>query len=148
MPDRFEMNDTARTATRLGRVVQVAYAGLTLTAGDVDFYAFQAGAAGVYQVLAPGTVVQVLDSRGRVMAQGYGSAAVSASRNASFTVFVQSPGATSVSDYGLTIAAAPSAPKRVPSRRVPFGRLNLPRQTAPTAPSAVAWRAVSRHPSA
>lgn len=151
LPDVFEQNDTARTATRLGRVTRQIYYGLTLTTGDVDFHAFQAAVAGVYHVSAPGTIVQIYNNRGRVVAQGNGAASVSATRNASFTVLIQAPSAAPVAGYNMTIAAATQAPARVPpgraplppARRPPFGRMPPLRQTAPMLASA-AWESALR----
>lgn len=145
-PDRFELNNSLKTATRLGRIVQASYAGLTLPAADVDFFSFQANAAGIYQVSASGAVVQVLNARGRVVAQGNGAVNVSATRNASFTVRVQAPGATSVSDYTLSINAVP-AQRRTPPGRLAFGRLQPARQVAPGL-AAAAWSSALRNASA
>lgn len=152
LPDRFELNNSSKTATRLGRVTQATYAGLTLPAADVDFFAFQAGAAGVYQVSASGAVVQILNARGKVVAQGSGSAAVSATRNASFTVRVQAPGTESVSSYTLNIAATPAAQRRSVAARFALARQGLARQglarqEAPALASA-AWSVALRNASA
>lgn len=146
-PDRFELNNSSKTATRLGRLTQASYAGLTLPAADVDFFAFQAGVAGIYQVSASGAVVQVLNARGKVVAQGNGSAAVSATRNASFTVRVQAPGAESVSSYTLNIAAIPAAQRRSIAGRFALARQGMARQEAPAFASA-AWASALRNASA
>lgn len=110
--DRFEPNNSTAQAVRLGRVSSTSVAGLTLTTGDVDYFTFQARTAGVYQVSAPGTVIQLLNNRGRVVAQGSGAVKTSAPRNASFFVKVQSANGATVSSYSLTIDKAVAAPRR------------------------------------
>ena len=149
LPDRFENNNSSGSATRLGRVTQATYSGLTLTSGDVDFYSFQPGAAGVVQVSAAGTTIQVLNPRGRVIAQGNGSVGVSVPRNASVLVMVRASGSSAVASYNLSISS--TSPGR---RRMPFAR-SLARQVAAPAPDAAyripagpAWRSVLRTASA
>jgi len=121
LPDRFELNNSIQSATRLGRVVQTSLVGLTLPSADVDFYSFQVGAQGVVQVSASGASIQVLNNRGRVVAQGTDAVNVSAARNASLVVRVQATSTSGLADYTLTVAQA------APARRQPafFGR-NLP----------------------
>ena len=66
-PDRFEPNNTPATATWLGRITRDTISGVNLATGsDVDYYKFQAGSSGVYQVTAQGVVVQILN-----MAEGF-----------------------------------------------------------------------------
>jgi hypothetical protein len=122
-PDRFELNNSISTATRIGRVTQVSIPGLTLPAGDVDFFSFQAGAQGVVQVSAAGAIIQVLNNRGRVVAQGTDSVGVSAARNAALVVRLQAVGTSSVADSTLSISQAASA------RRTGFGRPTFGRPT-------------------
>ncbi len=110
--DRFESNNTTSRATKLGKTVSTTIASLTLTTGDVDYYSFQAGAAGVYQVSAPGTVVQILNGRGRVVAQGSGSARTNAPRNSSLIVRIQSSDGSSVASYSLSISKSATTVRR------------------------------------
>ncbi|AMV39006.1 Matrixin [Planctomyces sp. SH-PL62] len=137
-PDRFELNNSIGTATRLGRVVQAKIGGLTLPAADVDFFSFQSGGMGVYQVSAGGANIQILNNRGRVVAQGTNSVNVSATRNASFVVRVQAAAPVGVADYTLSIGqAAPVRRGPALPRRPIFGR-NLARQGAAAPPALLA----------
>ena len=137
--DRFEPNDTTARAVRLGKVVSTTIAGLTLTTGDVDYFTFQAGTAGVYQVSAPGTVVQLLNNRGRVVAQGSGTVKTSLPRNASVFVKVQSTNGASVPNYSLTVGKVVVANTRA---RRPFRQEAVAVQTPHAA--AYAWASALR----
>jgi hypothetical protein len=110
-PDRFESNDTAKTATRLGIVNQIRVSGLSLhTATDVDFYTFRAARSGTFTVTAPGQSLVVLDTAGRVLARGVGSVSFNSARAGSiYNVAVGSANGSAVADYTLTIAAQPRA---------------------------------------
>ncbi len=144
-PDRFELNNSIGSATRIGRIAQASFPGLTLPAGDVDFFSFQVGAQGVVQVSAAGATIQVLNNRGRVVAQGTDSVGVSAARNAALVVRLQAVGTSSVADYTLSIAqAAPSRQPacrgpgfRQPAFRFPVFRRPFARQDAPPRPHAL-----------
>src|SRR5262249_13645035 len=76
-PDRFETNDTAATATNLGKVSSISQTGLTPhAAGDVDYYTFVAGGKGTFTVsITPtqggGTLsLTVLNASQAVLASG------------------------------------------------------------------------------
>ena len=112
-PDRYESNDTFNTATRLGRFSQGAVNGVNLNTGaDLDYYSFQAASAGVLEVAAAGTWIQVLNSRGAVLGQGSGVVDVSAARNATLVVRVQSADAAPLASYSLSISPKPTASRQ------------------------------------
>lgn len=129
VPDRYESNNTFGTATKLGRFNQGAVYGVSLnTAADVDYYSFQTAAAGVLEVAAAGTWVQVVNTRGGVLAQGNGVVSVSSARNATLIVRVQSANSAPLASYTMSITPKPTAPKqagvvkvggRTPSRPAP-----------------------------
>ncbi len=130
-PDRYESNDTLGTATRFGKVNQGVVTGVTLhTASDVDYYTFQAGSAGTFQIIANGATVQVLNTRGKVVAQGVNGVNVNASRNSWLVVRVQSSNAKPLPSYGLSIALQPPAQRKVVSRVAPPPRFPV-RKVAP-----------------
>lgn len=105
-PDRFESNDNAAAATWLGRTTQVTIADVNLaTAADLDFYRFQPGAGGVYEVSASGVRIQVYTPRGRLVANGVDQLRWRAPRaGAGYLVVVSAPGSVPVSTYSLSIA--------------------------------------------
>jgi len=112
-PDRYESNNTFGTATRLGKFSQGAVSGVSLNTGaDVDYYSFQTAAAGIVEITAAGTWIQVLNSRGGVLAQGTGVVDVSAARNTTLTVRVQSANWSPLASYSMSIAPKPAGSKQ------------------------------------
>ena len=62
-------NTSPQTAMRLGRVTQASLANLTFNSpSTVEFFDFQSSVSGPYQLNAPGTLIQVFNARGRLMA--------------------------------------------------------------------------------
>ena len=112
-PDRYESNNTFGTATKLGKFNQGAVYGVSLnTAADLDYYSFQTAAAGVLEIAAAGTWVQVLNTRGGVLAQGNSVVQVSAARNATLIVRVQSANSAPLASYTMSITPKPTAQKQ------------------------------------
>ncbi|MDG3003485.1 matrixin family metalloprotease [Paludisphaera mucosa] len=142
--DRFELNNSSASATKLGRLAQGLLTGLTLPTADVDFFSFQAGAAGVYQVSAGRSYIQVLNSRGRVLAQGTGAVNVSATRNASFVIRTQAPGSTGIADYTLAINPVASGKRRLVLGKSLAHQETIAKPEAFQVRAAPAWAAAMR----
>ncbi|MGC8640945.1 MAG: matrixin family metalloprotease [Isosphaeraceae bacterium] len=104
-PDRFEPNNTPATATALGRITQDTVSGVNLATGsDVDYFAFQTGTGGVYQVSAQGVIIQAYTSRGRLITQGGNHLTLRAARKGmSYLVKIMPPSNAPVSSYTLSI---------------------------------------------
>src|SRR5271157_1832649 len=99
-------NTSPQTATRLGRVIQTTLPNLSFNSGmTVEYFDFQSGAAGAYQLNAPGASIQVFNARGRLIAQGTNQVNVSNSRVGTAFYFKLRP-ATSppVTSYSLSIS--------------------------------------------
>jgi hypothetical protein len=76
-PDRFEPNNTAATATNLGKVSSVSQAGLTLSSTtDLDYYSFVSASKGTFMVSITPTQgsgmlsLSVLNAQQTVLASG------------------------------------------------------------------------------
>jgi hypothetical protein len=110
-PDRFEPNGTATSATWLGRVTQDTIGGINLTSGlDVDYFKFQTGTTGTYVVSAPGTLIQIYNSRGRFVAGGANVVNLPRARAGTpFLVRIAPPSFQPVAGYSLSIT-----PRSVP----------------------------------
>lgn len=104
-PDRFEPNSAPGTATRLGRIATATVSGLNFTSGsDLDYFIFQTGATGAYQVSAPGAVIQVFTARGRLLAGGANQVSLPAVRvGTSFLLRTSPPSPAAVPGYTLSI---------------------------------------------
>jgi hypothetical protein len=71
LPNPPATNTSPQTASRLGRIVQTTIPGLVFSSSfSALYFSFQSGWTGAYRVSAPGVVIQVLNSRGRLVAQG------------------------------------------------------------------------------
>ena len=80
-PDRFEPNNSAASATRLGRVKQATLSGINLSSGtDLDYFQFQTSRAGSYQISAPGVMIQAFNSRGKLLSGGVNSLTLPSAR--------------------------------------------------------------------
>jgi hypothetical protein len=108
-PDRFEPNNSSATATWLGRVTQGSVSGVDLNnALDVDFYKYQSGSPGSYQISAPGTLIQVYSARGRYLAGGANLVNLPAARaGAAYLIRVSPPSFAAVAGYSLSIGPRP-----------------------------------------
>jgi predicted Zn-dependent protease len=154
-PDRLEPNDAPNAASRLGRVAQGTVSNLSLnTASDVDVFTFQAAATGILQISATGTTLLVYNARGKLLAHGEDSVNVSAARNASLIVKLQSPDGSPVESYSLSITPRAPASRqfavrrafpRIMARSFPRAAVRLARQTTDApgpevlAAAAAAW---------
>ena len=99
-------NTSPQTASRLGRVTQTTLSNLGFASGSsVEYFDFQSGAAGAYQITAAGASIQVFNARGRLIAHGTNQVNVSNSR-AGTAFFVKVRPATSppVTTYSLSIS--------------------------------------------
>jgi hypothetical protein len=116
-PDRLEPNNTATTATWLGRVTRETVGGINLTSGlDVDYFRFQTGSTGAYVVDAPGTLIQVYNARGRFVAGGANLVSLPGARSrTAFLIRIAPPSFQAVAGYTLSIAnkSLPSATRKI-----------------------------------
>ncbi|MHC5544992.1 hypothetical protein ACYOEI_42695, partial [Singulisphaera rosea] len=81
-----------------------------------DRYVFVAMRAGIYQIVSPGTTIQILDSFGRTVGGGSGLSLFRAPRaRGLFTIVVNSTNSNPVDDYDLTIT---SMARRVGQRQL------------------------------
>lgn len=119
LPDRFEPNNDLAHATDLGPLAQVLVVGLTLDSVlDTDTFQFRAARGGSYAVAAPGTIVRVLDSRGRLVAEGAGATAFRATRAGSRFFLMVSPASPAPeAGYFLGVAVTPRTLVRGARRR-------------------------------
>jgi len=119
-PDRFEPNGAPGTATRLGRIATATVSGLNFTSvSDLDYFIFQTGATGAYQVSAPGALIQVFTARGKLLVGGANQVSLSAVRvGTSFLLRTSPPSAAAVPGYTLSInhASALRAGRKTPRR--------------------------------
>jgi hypothetical protein len=117
LPDRFEPNDTRATATWLGRVTQTTVSGLTFNSGyDVDFFMVRTGWTGAYRVTAPGTVIQVLNSRGKLITTGVNQVTLPSYRAGTYLYVRTSPaGGAAMANYSVTVGLVLH---RLPARKL------------------------------
>lgn len=114
-PDRYESNDTAASATNLGKVSSVNQGSLTLhTATDVDFYTFTVAKKGTYRLtITPSQGSGLLNlaafnSQQTVLTSGQfqnGSVALTLTLNAGQPYYLKATSGTgSLLAYSLTVA--------------------------------------------
>ena len=108
-PDRFEPNNSAIMATWLGRVSRATLGGVNLNTGaDLDYYKFQLGSTGSYQINAPGTLIQVSNARGHYVAGGLNLVNLPSARaGTTFYVRIAPPAFATVAGYSLSIGPRP-----------------------------------------
>ncbi len=105
-PPPSATNTSPQTATRLGQVTQTTLPNLSFSSGlTVEYFDFQSGAAGAYQLNAPGASIQVFNARGRLIAQGTNQVNVSNSRaGTAFYLKVRPATSPPVKSYSLSIS--------------------------------------------
>lgn len=105
-PPPSATNTSPQTAARLGRITQTTLPDLSFNSGlTVEYFDFQSGAAGAYQVNAPGASIQVFNARGRLVAQGTSQVNVSNSRaGTAFYLKVRPATSPPVASYNLSIS--------------------------------------------
>ena len=96
------------------------------TGADLDYYSFQTASAGVVEVAAAGTWIQVLNTRGGVLAQGNSVVNVSAARNATLIVRVQSANGSPLASYSMSITPKPPASRQTGAVRIGGRPLHMP----------------------
>jgi len=99
-------NTSPQTATRLGLVTQMTLSNLGFTSGStVEYFDFQSGAAGAYQLNAEGASIQVFNARGRLIARGTNQVNVSNPRaGTAFYLKVRAATSPPVTSYSLSIS--------------------------------------------
>ena len=105
IPDRFEPNNSAASATRLGRVKQATLGGINLSSGtDLDYFQFQTTRAGSYQINAPGVVIQAFNSRGKLLGGGVNGLTLPSARAGTvYRLRISTPTTSAVPAYSITI---------------------------------------------
>ncbi len=114
-------NTSPQTAIRLGWVTQTSLANLTFSSeSTIEYFDFQSSTAGMYQLSAPGALIQVFNSRGRLIAHGANQVSVPNARaGASFFLKVRPATNPPVSTYTLSIGlrTLPSSAHKLARRR-------------------------------
>ncbi len=135
LADRYEPNNTIGQATPLGSITQAQVEHLTLqTAGEVDFFQFQAAKAGLYRATASGMTLRIYDSYGRQFGEATGTVLFRVTRaGQKFSLSVSSASGTTAADYSLTVgvqqaAYTRSVPRKAPSGPVRFHSVSGPAQ--------------------
>lgn len=132
-PDRFEPNNTASQAGRLGSVSQSLNMGLSLNAStDVDFFQFQNARTSTYLIAARWCKVQVLDRSGRIVASGVDQVQIP-SMKLGTTLYVRISAATTgvVPDYALAISSVSAASLGIGSGRAASAATAIPTAQGP-----------------
>lgn len=106
LPDRFEPDNSFATARGLGRITRAVVSGVNLnTAFDVDYFRYQTGLTGAYQVLAPGTLIRIYNTRGRYVAGGADQVNLPSARvGTSFVIRIAARNVSPVESYSVMIA--------------------------------------------
>jgi hypothetical protein len=104
-------NTSPQTATNLGWVTQTTVTGLSFRSASVtEYFNYQNGFSGAYQVSVTGVFIQVLNSRGRVVAQGINRVNLPAARMGTmFHLKLRSAVGAAIPGYTLTIGLKPTA---------------------------------------
>jgi hypothetical protein len=99
-------NISPQTASRLGRVTQTTLANLGFNSGlTVEYFDFQSGEAGAYQINAAGASIQVFNARGRLIARGTNQVNVSHARaGTGFYLKLRPATSPPVTSYSLSIS--------------------------------------------
>ncbi len=110
LPNPPATNTSPQTASRLGRVVQTTIPGLVFSSSfSALYFNFQSGWTGAYRVSAPGVLIQVLNGRGRLVAQGANQVNLPFARvGASYQVKVLAAGKAEASGTVLSIGLKPA----------------------------------------
>ncbi|MGC8643543.1 MAG: matrixin family metalloprotease [Isosphaeraceae bacterium] len=114
-------NTTPQTALSLGWVTQTTVAGLSFSSGSIaEYFNFQNGFRGAYQVQAAGAFIQVLNVRGRVIARGVNQVNLPSTRVGTvWHLRLRSVTGLELPSYSLSIGLRPAlaARKLLPPRR-------------------------------
>jgi hypothetical protein len=149
-PDRFEPNSSPVTATPLGRVTQVTESGLNFTTGtDLDYFRFQTGTTGIFDISAAGATIQVLTLKGKLVASGVNQLSLPQERAGTWLIVrTSSANSTALANYSLAISLAPQpkVSRHHPVRAVKTQKpavLPSPRLARPAAVTKMAQRTIS-----
>jgi len=110
VPPPAATNTSPQTATRLGVVTQTTLSNLSFGSGStVEYFDFQGGAAGAYQLTAHGASIQVFNARGKLIAQGANQVNVSSPRaGTGFYLKIRPATSPPVTSYSLSISHSSS----------------------------------------
>jgi hypothetical protein len=110
LPNPPATNTTPQTASWLGRIVQTTIPGLVFGSSfSALYFNFQSGWTGAYRVSAPGVVIQVMNSRGRLVAQGTNQVNLPSVRlGTAYQVKLLAAGNTAASSTVLSIGLKPA----------------------------------------
>jgi hypothetical protein len=103
-------NTSPHTPSRLGRIVQTTIPGLVFGSSfSALYFNFQSGWTGAYRVSAPGVVIQVLNARGRLVAQAANQVDLPSSRaGTAYQVTLMAAGNAAASGTVLSIGLKPA----------------------------------------
>src|SRR5271166_424615 len=140
-PDRFEPNNTPASATPLGRVTQITVSGLSFTTGaDLDYFRFQTGSTGVFDISAPGATIRVWTLRGKLVATGVNQLSLPQEPAGTWLIVrTSSANSTALANYSLSISLAPQpkVSRHQPVRTVKTPKLAVHRSSQLARPAAV-----------
>jgi hypothetical protein len=110
LPTPPATNSSPQTASRLGRIVQTAIPALVFGSSfSALYFSFQTGWAGAYRVNAPGVLIQVLNGRGRLVAQGANQVNLPSARvGTAYQVKLMAAGNAAASGTSLSIGLKPA----------------------------------------
>jgi hypothetical protein len=110
LPNPPATNTSPQTSSRLGRIVQTTIPGLVFKSSFSSLYfSFQSGWTGAYRVSAPGVVIQVLNARGRLVAQAANQVNLPSARaGTAYQVKLMAAGNAAASGTVLSIGLKPA----------------------------------------
>jgi Matrixin len=103
-------NTTPQTALNIGWVTQTTVTGLSFSSASIaEYFNYQNGLTGPYQVKATGTIIQVLNARGKVVAQGVNQVNLPGARTGTvFRLRLRSAIGAAIPSYSLSIGLKPT----------------------------------------
>jgi hypothetical protein len=102
-------NTSPQTAVNLGWITQTTITGLRFSSGSVaEYFNYQSGLNGGYQISAAGVIIQVWSSRGKLVAQGINHVSLPSARaSTSYHLRLRSATGGPTPSYSLTISVRP-----------------------------------------
>ena len=103
-------NTTPQTAINLGWITQTTVTGLSFSSGSIaEYFNYQNGTEGAYEVTAAGVFIQVYNARGKVIAHGVNLVYVPAARaGTTYHLKLKSASGDALSGDSLSIGLRPA----------------------------------------